>query len=266
MARALIIGVDSDIAGKLIDEWESKGWTILGTSRRDTRVQEGDSAVVKLELGNMLGIQQLFRAKQFSLPFDCVLFSAGTLNPIGKFGDNNFHEWLNGIQVNFLGPVQILHLILQHGLLNENALVVVLGGGGVNSAPTNYSSYTIAKLALTKFVELLASEYPSFRFISLGTGWLKTKIHQETLAAGQSAGSNFQITSERLETNSFGDIADVPKFIDWAMQQPSNWISGRNFSLQSDPWKHQAKMQKLLEDEDNFKLRRRLVMGSAEQK
>lgn len=67
MARALIIGVDSDIAGKLTDEWESKGWTIFGTSCRNARAQEGDSTIAKLEFGDIPSVQQQVKFKSMQI-------------------------------------------------------------------------------------------------------------------------------------------------------------------------------------------------------
>ena len=58
----------------------------------------------------------------------------------------------------------------------------------------HYSAYCLGKLALIKMTELLDSEYPDLQVSIIGASWVKTKIHHQTLAAGESAGLNFDTT------------------------------------------------------------------------
>ena len=49
----------------------------------------------------------------------------------------------------------------------------------------NYSAYCVGKLLLIKMTELLDSECPDLQVSIIGTGWVNTKIHRQTLAAGR---------------------------------------------------------------------------------
>ena len=105
-------------------------------------------------------------------------------------------------------------------------------------------------------MELLASEIPSIKFVSLGTGWMDTPIHTQTLEAGGAAGDAYFDTLKRLEMNNFGKPTDLLNFVDWAISAEKEIVSGRNFSLQGDPWSDQKLSEELKKDTSMFKLRR----------
>ena len=50
-------------------------------------------------------------------------------------------------------------------------------------------------------VELLDAEIIDTTFSILGPGWVKTKIHDSTLKAGNAAGKNYEKTIQMLENN-----------------------------------------------------------------
>jgi NAD(P)-dependent dehydrogenase (short-subunit alcohol dehydrogenase family) len=141
-------------------------------------------------------------------------------------------------------------------MIKESKKPLIIAGGGINSSPKQYSSYTLSKVSLTKSMELLSSEEPGIKFISLGTGWIDTPIHNQTLNAGASAGSALAETLRRYESKEFVDINKIMEFIKWAESESSDVITGRNFSLQNDNWSSVALREKLLADNDFYKLRR----------
>jgi NAD(P)-dependent dehydrogenase (short-subunit alcohol dehydrogenase family) len=134
--------------------------------------------------------------------------------------------------------------------------ILSFAGSGTNSAPVNFSAYTLSKIALIKATELLAAEYENCAFVSLGTGWIKSAIHNQTLIAGESAGGAFQETVRRLSEEDFGDPNLICEFISWMINQPIRSISGLNFALQGDDWKSPVFSKRITEWPDNFKLRR----------
>ena len=127
---------------------------------------------------------------------------------------------------------------------------------GINSAPTNYSAYTISKVALTKAVEIFSAENPDIRFVSLGTGWIKSPIHDQTLAAGNASGSTQKELLRRIELNEFQSIESVSEFILWSFHVAGQSVTGRNFSLVHDSWGTTELVSELEKNPDKFKLRR----------
>jgi len=135
-------------------------------------------------------------------------------------------------------------------------IVLFFAGGGTNSATVNYSAYTISKIALIKMTELLDTEITDTRFVIVGPGWVKTKIHQSTLDAGSKAGDNYDKTRVMLASEKCTPMEDVLDCCDWLIGSPKEIISGRNFSTVFDLWGSEALELKLIEDSNMYKLRR----------
>jgi NAD(P)-dependent dehydrogenase (short-subunit alcohol dehydrogenase family) len=254
MPNVLIAGIDSALGKQIKQSLSSNGWSVWGTTRRRSNVThnnffcnfESSDSIDKCVNKLSLKIKTL----------DLLIISIGTLEPIGIFRTIDFDSWEKNFYVNFTGPLRFIRLLIPKMLKVKSPLVITFAGGGINSATTNYSSYTLSKIALTKAMELLATEEPKIRFISLGTGWIDTPIHSQTLKAGMNAGAKLYETIRRYSDNDFNDISEVSKFIAWIYDQNLEAISGRNFSLKFDSWGSENLIEKLLLDKDMFKLRR----------
>ena len=134
--------------------------------------------------------------------------------------------------------------------------VLFFAGGGTNAATANYSAYTISKIALIKMCELLDAEIPDVRFTIVGPGWVRTKIHQATLEAGERAGDNYEKTNFLLNNDESTPMKYVLDCCDWLINSPREVVSGRNFSTVFDKWDTKELSEKLMSDSDMYKLRR----------
>jgi NAD(P)-dependent dehydrogenase (short-subunit alcohol dehydrogenase family) len=261
MSRALLVGTDSDLATLIANELQKEDWSIVGSSRKSDKTSKG-FLELSLDLGSNESIGN-FCVTLASHPgkFDLVCFTAGTMIPLGPFSTCDNDAWDQCFQINFLGPLRILRSLIALGKLNLGATVMIFGGGGINSSPINSSAYTLSKIALTKAIEILSSEHPEFNFISLGTGWLRTKIHEELLNDSNLDSKYKEPTLVRFQNNDFGKMIELTEFIKWALKQDTRVTSGRNFSLQGDPWSKSSLQVLLLSDPDLFKLRRKDFRG-----
>jgi NAD(P)-dependent dehydrogenase (short-subunit alcohol dehydrogenase family) len=252
---AFIAGIDSVIGRQLAKDLSDSMWKVLGSSRREEALNNASHLYCDFLSDESVTacIDQLEIQDQ---QIDLLILCVGVLHPIGLLGNNNFDDWAQGFKVNAINPMRFIHGMISRFLLKENAMVLTFAGGGINSAPTNYSSYTISKVALTKSMEVLASEYPNMKFVSLGTGWINSPIHNQTLAAGVEAGKNLEELKRRIDNQDFQPVESVSDFVFWAHQQDVKAVSGRNFSLVADSWGDLNLVSKLLEDFDKFKLRR----------
>jgi NAD(P)-dependent dehydrogenase (short-subunit alcohol dehydrogenase family) len=133
---------------------------------------------------------------------------------------------------------------------------MMFAGGGTNSAPESFSAYTVSKIALIKMVELLDAENPDFRFTILGPGWVRSKIHQETLNSPHTPKKTRDETMRRLECDDFIPLNKVVETIKWLLAAPKSVIGGRNFSAAHDPFQNEYFANRLLDDPDILKLRR----------
>jgi len=260
MKRAIIAGIDSGLGSMIASHLKSKGWEIEGTTRRtgvDSLNYPKDFNIRNCDFSNPESIDAcVSEILKINKDWQVVIIAIGTLAPIGEFTSINFEQWQNSYYINFLGQMNFIQKLLKNSSDTSNHLVLTFAGGGTNGPTPNFSSYTLAKIALIKAMELLAAEIPDTKFVSLGTGWMDTPIHAQTLEAGATAGDAYFDTVERLKMNNFGKPADLLNFVDWAISADTEIISGRNFSLQGDPWSGHELSEELKKDTDMFKLRR----------
>lgn len=255
MLTALIAGIDSEIGSAISMHLQNSDWKVIGTSRRLDKIKPAN--VFYCDFSNKESIDGA--VSEISIEhqnFDVLIIAVGVLDPIGSFEESDPDNWEQGFYVNALGPIRFIRGMIPYLDSKKMPLVISFAGGGVNSAPSRYSSYTNAKIALTKSMEIIAAEIPRICFVSLGTGWIKSPIHMQTLAAGENAGLNRHELLRRIENNEFGDIDSIGRFVLWAFESAGTSISGRNFSLTKDAWGTEKLILELIEDPDKFKLRR----------
>jgi NAD(P)-dependent dehydrogenase (short-subunit alcohol dehydrogenase family) len=261
--RAIIVSASSDIGAALCHRWLARGWSLCGTYRtRSTTVDELERAgvtMVPCDISDPAAVGAAcagFRA--FLEEWDYLVLCPGTTDPVGPFAACEFDEWERSVQVNFTSQLRLVHGLLpaRRQGVKHGPCVLFFAGGGSNSAPVNYSAYTVAKIALTKMCELLDAEMPDTRFVILGPGWVKTKIHEATLRAGSRAGANYQRTLDKLAGNECTPMNEVLDCCDWLVQSPRSAIGGRNFSVVYDPWDSRELENKLVAEPHLYKLRR----------
>lgn len=264
--NAVILSASSGIGEALCRSWAQLGWKIFGSYRKLSPSVADLPSHPKIQLApcdlySLNSISDFCSWIEKVCPaWDVFVCAAGTLDPVGPFEKTSFEDWESAIQVNFLRPLKVLQRLLKvraPKTQEREPAVLFFAGGGTNNAVTNYSSYAISKIALTKMCEFLDAEIPDVRFSILGPGWVKTKIHESTLRAGvDKAGANFLKTQEKLAGTDWVPMERVVECCTWLVTTPSNGVKGRNFSAANDLC-GSAKLERALEeDADMYKLRR----------
>ncbi len=264
--NAIIISVSSDIGAALAKDWRSKGWNVSGTYRTpsplvDKLTTQHGVHCYPCDLTNVQSVVNTCDAiiENYS-SWDVMILAPGNLEPIGNFDTVDFDHWEESMQVNLLQQLRIVHRLLPKRAFSSDDLdpvVLFFAGGGTNNAVTHYSSYTLSKIALIKMCELLDAEIPDVRFVIVGPGCVKTKIHEPTLRLGSKAsGDNYQRTLDRLHNNECTPMNDVIDCCNWLITTPCKEVGGRNFSVVSDAWGSNELEKKLNIDHDLYKLRR----------
>ena len=139
---------------------------------------------------------------------------------------------------------------------NKNSTVINWAAGGVNNSVDRYSAYTISKIGLIKLTELLDSEIKDVKFVILGPGWVKTKIHKETLKSKIQSGKNYFKTKKMLNSNKCNDMNNVVECVNRIVLEKKNSVGGRNISIVFDKWKSKQLYKKLSKNINSYKLRR----------
>lgn len=259
----IIVSISSDIGLALADHYLERGYRIAGTYRTSSAaVQQlgGRGATLfQCDVASNDAVDATAGAlARETPPWNFLIFAPGVQDPIGLLPDVDFDEWDRSVKVNFVNQLRFVHRLL--GTRNRNSpegpLVLFFAGGGTNSASTHYSAYTISKIALIKMTELLDAEVPDCRFTILGPGWVRTKIHEQTIRAGERAGMHSARVREKLKGSDWVPMEKVISCCDWVLSAPRDVVSGRNFSVASDAWGDARLSAKLREDPNMYKLRR----------
>ena len=261
--KAIVIGVSADIGMALCEDWISKGWEVLGTYRTSSdavlRLESKAHYLVECDLTDTANVEHACSLlKEQACSWDVLILGAGLQDPIGFFSECNFDEWAESITVNFTNQLRFVHRLLPDRNLSgeESPTVLFFAGGGVNNAPICYSAYTVSKIALIKMVELLAAEIPDVKFVIVGPGWVKTKIHNSILNARDRAGPNYERTLEKLRRDEFTPMEKVVECCNILINGSKDLLTGRNFSVVFDNWGSSELDVLLVKYPDMYKLRR----------
>lgn len=263
---ALVLGITADIGRAIAERLLSDNWNVIGLGRTLDRVSDLQGRknlhLISSDVSKPTSIERaISELRELNLQWELFVSSVGTLEPIGKFFDLGFDAWERSLTVNFTGQLRVLHGAWAYRNLKSIVNIMLLAGGGTNSPFLNYSSYCVSKIALIKMCELISAETPEANAFIIGPGYVRTRIHEETLRAGpDAAGEAYQNTLDLLrgEGTSFNDIYEHMK---WCISQGPSVVAGRNFSTVHDPWRHgaMALAGRLVNHLDAFRLRRRML-------
>ena len=262
--NVFIAAISSDIGTQLALRYQARGSRVSGTYRNPqniVRLQHVDHVdLLRCDISQDSEIQAT--ADQFAelgMPWDTFVGAVGQLTPIGPFFQTDMRDWTQSVVLNSLNQLKPLHALSPHRRKDSVSKVVFLVGGGINNAFTNYSAYCVSKLLLIKMCELLDDEYPNLHAIAVGTGWVNTKIHQQTLNAEIRGSMNYRRTVEFVSSGEQGtSYDDIFECIEWCFRQSRALTGGRNFSVVHDSWQHHDErlLFDLSQDLNKFKLRR----------
>ena len=256
------MGSGSEIGQAMASRLSGTGWSVSGSYFNSDADPKNVGLELKLhcDFTDKESIDRMASQLEASnLRFNLLLLAVGTLLPIGEFLEVDTASWESGFNVNFLGPARLvrrmLPLLTTYGPVPPHCIFLV--GGGINSTTVSFSSYTLAKIALVKLAEILDAELPEIAVSSVGPGWVRTKIHRETLSDSRTPLLIRSETERRYRENDFVEMASVLNFLEWIISQPKPVVGGRNFSVSTDAFKDMSALEGLAEDRDLLKLRRR---------
>lgn len=184
---------------------------------------------------------------------------AGICGPIGKTTSVSMNEFTKAIRINFLGTVYMCHAFTRIFSHTKRKKIVNFSGGGAATPRPNYSAYAASKAAIVRFTENLALELASENVDvnCIAPGFVITRLHQQTLQAGEQATSKEFLETTRKQIESGGvspeKAAELTVFL---LSEESNGITGKLISAPWDPWKEQDFQTQLKTDKDLATLRR----------
>lgn len=200
-------------------------------------------------------------ASRFGEPggLDGVVTAAGVLTPVGPVGTFSVEAFRRTLEVNVIGTLLAITASLEP-LRNAKGSVVTFSGGGATGPFPRFDAYAASKAAVVRLSENLAAELAAdgVRVNSVAPGFVVSKMHDETLAAGpELAGAEYFERTRRAVEAGGGDppelAAELTAFL---LSDASAGITGKLISARFDPWRDEAFRQRLRGEADLATLRR----------
>ena len=210
---------------------------------------------LKLNIENINEIDEFVKNKALN-NWDNLIILPATQLPIGLPDEVDPKKWANSININFTNQIYLLLKLLAKRSKKKIKRIILWSGTGSNNAPKYYSAYTVSKIALTKITEIFDAELNDCILSVIGPGWVKTKIHNETLRNKIYSRENYFNTKYHLKNNIFNSIKSVTDCVLAIMKLPKESIGGRNISVQFDNWRSKKFNDFLKSDINIYKLRR----------
>lgn len=189
---------------------------------------------------------------------DGLVHAAAVIGPIGPLLDAPAEEWVRTVEINLVGSYRVVAAV---GRVMREAgagrIVLFSGGGGTSPFP-NYSAYAASKAAVVRLAETLAVELEphGVQVNALAPGFVATRMHEATLAAGERAGAEY-LDRTRRELEAGGVPPELAaRAAVFLLSDRADGITGRLLAAPWDAWWEWPERRAELEGSDLFTLRR----------
>ena len=177
-----------------------------------------------------------------------LVCAAALMEPIGPLGEYAPADFRRTLEVNVLGTLLAVHRCLD-ALRAAKGSVVTFGGGGATGPLPRFDAYATSKAAVARLTENLAPALDPVRVNCVAPGFVATRLHQQTLAAGpDAAGRDFYDRTERELAAGGFPAESAAELVSFLLSGVA--FSGKLISAQWDPWQGEAFQERLATDKD----------------
>jgi len=183
-----------------------------------------------------------------------LVCAAAVMAPIGPIGDYAPSEFKRTLEVNVVGTLLAINRCLPALRVGAGS-IVTFAGGGATAPLLRFDAYAASKAAVARLSENLAETIAPIPINCVAPGFVCTRLHSQTLAAGpEVAGREFyERTQREVEQGGFpvSETADLVAFLLSGVS-----FTGKLISAQWDPWRDPAFHDRLAVDPNLATLRR----------
>lgn len=244
-AQVLICARTEEPLSQALRSLQEKGFTKVAAIVTDVTVEEQVEATFQAAVTQFGGL-------------DGVIHCAGVYGPIGPVTEVEPAAWLETIRINLFGTFLVARQACRLMKGRGGGRLVLFSGGGAATPFPNFTAYACGKAAVVRFTETLAQEMQPFNIQvnCVAPGFVVTRLHQETLAAGDRAGTAFlEQTKRQIESGGVSATigAGAAAFL---LSDEAKGITGKFLAAPYDGWADWPKHLEQLQRTDIFTLRR----------
>jgi 3-oxoacyl-[acyl-carrier protein] reductase len=210
------------------------------------------------DVGDEAQVAELFAA--FSQRFarcDGVIHAAGVYGPIGPIVDIEPAAWWEALRINLFGTFLVARAAAASMNASGGGRIALFSGGGASGPFPNYTAYASSKVAVVRFAETIAQELaPAIEVNCIAPGFVATRLHDQTLAAGgEAAGEFLEKTKAALASGAVPATvgAEAAAFL---VSDAARGITGKFVAAPYDDYRAWPSRLDALEGSDLFTLRR----------
>lgn len=181
---------------------------------------------------------------------DILVNNAAIQGPIGPLVRNDEQAWIEALRVNLIGSFLCMRRVLPHMLQQRKGKIINLSGGGATSPRANFTAYAASKAAIVQLTETLSEEVAPFnvQVNAIAPGLLNTRMQQEVLESGNSAGDNALEEARVAKLNGTAALERAARLAVFLASEASDGLTGKLVSAQHDGWESwsPAEIKKLM--------------------
>jgi 3-oxoacyl-[acyl-carrier protein] reductase len=169
---------------------------------------------------------------------DILVNNAAIYGPIGPAWENDPVQWQETLAVNLVGPFLLCRAVVPTMIGAGGGKIINVSGGGAAGPFPRYSAYAASKAALVRFTETLAAELAehNIQVNAVGPGMVATRLHQQTLEAGDRAGADFLRKTQAEIARGGVDPAIAAALVAFLASKKADWITGKFLHAVWDNW------------------------------
>ena len=161
---------------------------------------------------------------------DSLVNNAGIVQPIAAIASSDPASWRYNIDVNLIGPFNLIQAAVSY-LRKQNGRIVNVSSGAANLALENVSAYCTAKAALNHFTRVLAAEESALTALTVRPGVVDTAMQSYIRREGPKAMPAEQVAYyQQLKDHEQLEPPEIPaRSIAWLALHAPRQFSGQFF-------------------------------------
>lgn len=228
-----------------LDQLRQKGFSQVEARVADVTNQDHVEAILQAAVTRWGGLEG-------------VIHCAGIYGPIGPVMEVDPSAWFDAVRSNLFGTFLVARQACRVLKACGGGRIILFSGGGAATPFPNFTAYACGKVGVVRLTETLAQEMQPFNVAvnCVAPGFVITRLHQDTLAAGERAGIAFLENTKRQIEAGGVPVTVGASAAAFLMSDEAKGITGKFVAAPYDDWEAWPKHLEELQKTDIFTLRR----------